>query len=182
MPHFYRVACASNEGEFCDAVGLAVRHCLQKLEDRRKLLADADELLLSTQLADLLTCSGLRATAEAHVNGHVDIVVEHFEAGRFRMLGESKIHKGPKHHCDGTQQLLGYCSGAEKRAFCLDFCKEADVAGQMRRIRRHFEEDGTCHSVTDTADHELTWSFMAVHKHDSGSCIEVLHLGCNLFA
>lgn len=37
MPDFDRVACAETEDEFCAAVELAVRHCLQKLEDRRKV-------------------------------------------------------------------------------------------------------------------------------------------------
>ena len=109
-PDFDRVACADSEDEFCEAVGLAVRHCL---EDRRKLLEDAGEVALSTDLADLLTRGGLPTVAEANVNGHVDLVVNHLEVGRCRMLGECKIDKGPKNHRDGTNQVLGYCSGAE---------------------------------------------------------------------
>jgi hypothetical protein len=103
MPDFHRVACAETEEDFCEAVGDAVRRCLQRLEDRRKLLCQAGEVELSTQLADLLTQSGLPTTAEPHVNGHVDLVMQHFERGRYRMLGECKLDKGPKYHCAGTK-------------------------------------------------------------------------------
>ena len=75
MPDFHRVACAKSEEEFCEAVGDAVRRCLQTLEDRRKLLCHTGEVELSTQLADLLTQGGLPTKAEPHVNGHVDLVV-----------------------------------------------------------------------------------------------------------
>ncbi len=180
MPDFDRVVCAETEEDFLEAVGLAIRHCLQKLEDRRKLLVKAGEVELSTNLADLLTSGGLPTTAEPHINGHVDLVVTHFEPGRYRMLGECKLHRGPKNHCDGTTQVLGYCSGTEKRVFCLDFCKKPDVQGRMRKIRQHFNEDESCHSVIETSDYELVWSFLGIHSHASGVTIEVLHIGCNL--
>jgi hypothetical protein len=180
LPDFDRTACATTEEEFCEAVGTAVRNCLQKLEDRRKLLAQAGEVELSTDLADLLTCAGLQTTAEAHVNGHVDLVINHIEAGRYRMLGECKLDRGPKHHCDGTAQVLGYCSGAEKRAICIGFCKQPNVQGRMKETRRHFEEDAACHAVAETRDHHLPWSFLGTHRHVSGATVEVLHISCNL--
>jgi hypothetical protein len=180
MPDFHRVACAQDEADFCGAAELAVRHCLQKLEDRRKLLAKAGEVALSTDLADLLTRGGLPTKAEAHVNGHVDLVISHFETDRYRMLGECKIDRGPQHHCDGTNQLLGYCSGAEKRALSIGFCQKPDVQGRMKETRRHFDGDGACHAVEETRDHHLPWSFLGVHKHASGATVEVVHIACNL--
>jgi hypothetical protein len=180
MPHFHRVACAETEEEFCEAVGMALRHCLQKLEDRRKLLADAGEFALSTDLADLLSCGGLPTKAEPYVNGHVDLVISDFEAGRYRMLGECKLHSGPKYHCDGTRQVLGYCSGAEKRTICLDFCKHPDIQGRMTMIRQHMEKASPCHSLERTVNHDLPWSFIGMHRHSSGTTVEVLHIGCNL--
>jgi len=181
MPDFDRVACAETEEDFCAAVGDAVRHCLQKLEDRRKLLCHAGEIELSTQLADLLTQSGLPATAESHVNGHVDLVVEHFERGRYRMLGECKLDRGPKNHYDGTSQVLGYCGGHEKRALCIGFCKKPDVHNRTTAIRQHFEQSSSCHEVQKTEDHHLPFSFIGFHQHASGTTIEVLHISCNLF-
>lgn len=179
-PDFDRVACAETEDEFCEAVGVAVRHCLQKLEDRRKHLAKAGEVELSTDLADMLTCSGLPTTAEPHVNGHVDLVVSHFEAGRYRMLGECKLDRGPKYHCEGTAQVLGYCCGSEKRALCIGFCKKPDVQGRIKETRRHFDEGADCHHVVGTCDHDLPWSFLGTHGHTSGATVEVLHIACNL--
>ena len=181
MPDFHRVACAQTEDDFCEAAALAVRHCLQKLEDRRKLLSKAGEVELSTDLADLLTRGGLPTTAEPHVNGHVDLVVSHFEADRYRVLGECKLDRGPKYHCDGTTQVLDYCSGAEKRALCIGFCKKPDVQGRMKETRRHFINPGDCHDVEETRDHSLPWSFLGVHRHSSGGTVEVLHIACNLY-
>jgi hypothetical protein len=180
MPDFDRVACAETEEEFCDAVGLAVRHCLQKLEDRRKLLVSASEVELSTDLADLLTRGGLPTKAEPHVNGHVDLAISHFEADRFRMLGECKLDRGPQYHCEGTSQVLGYCCGAEKRALCIGFCKMPNVCERMKQTRRHFDEAETCHEVLQTKDNSLPWSFIGIHYHQSGSTVEILHIGCNL--
>jgi len=180
MPDFHRALCAQTEDEFCEAVELAVRRCLQMLEDRRKLLSTVGEYELSTDLADLLTRGGLPTTAETHVNGHVDLVVRHFEAGSYRVLGECKLDRGPKHHCDGTTQVLGYCSGADKRALCISFCQKPDVLGRMRETRQHFADPGDCHAVDRTSDHPLPWSFLGVHHHSSGSTVEVLHIACNL--
>ena len=180
MPDFHRVACAQTEEAFCEAAALAVRHCLTKLEDRRKLLSKAGEVVLSTDLADLLTRGGLPTTAEPHVNGHVDLVVNHFEADRFRMLGECKLDRGPKYHCEGTTQLLGYCSGAEKRAFSIGFCQKPNVDGRVKETRQHFTDSGGCHDVEGTKDHHLPWSFVGVHRHSSGGTVEVLHIACNL--
>ncbi len=191
FPDFDRVACAATEEEFCEAVETAVRRGLQRLEDRRKLLltatplqnsllSQAKELELSTELADLLTSSGLPTTAETYVNGHVDIVINHFERGRFRILGECKMDHGPKHHCKGTTQVLGYCSGAEERALCIGFCQKPDVNGRMKETRRHFTGPGGCHDVEETKDHHLPWSFLGVHRHSSGESVEVLHIACNL--
>jgi hypothetical protein len=184
MPDFHRVACAKSEAEFCSAVERTLRHCLGKLEDRRKLLVNDGEVQLSTDLADLLTCRGLPTKAEAHVNGHVDLLISHFEADRYRMLGECKIdggpQGGPQRHCDGTNQLLDYCSGAEKRALSIDFCKMPNVQGRMKKTRQHFDKAGDCHAVEETRDHDLPWSFLGVHKHASGSTVEVVHIACNL--
>ena len=180
MPDFHRVACADTEEAFCEAAGLAVRHCLQKLEDRRKLLTKAGEVELSTDFADLLSQGGVPTTAEPHVNGHVDLVISHFVAGRFRMLGECKLDRGPKYHCEGTTQVLGYCSGDEKRCLCIGFCKKPNVAGRMKDTQKHFDDPGRCHTVEETKDHHLPWSFLGVHRHSSGGTVEVLHIACNL--
>jgi hypothetical protein len=179
-PDFYRVAMASSEDEFCGAVARAVRNCLQTLEDGRKLWTEADERQLSKYLADLLTRGGLPTTAETFVNGHVDIVVNHFERGRYRMLGECKIDRGPKHHCDGTKQLMGYCGGSEKSALSIGFCHMPDVTARMRDVRAHFDETDECHSVVETRDNELPWSFIGVHRHPSGTTVEIVHISGNL--
>ena len=180
MPDFHSVVCAQTEEEFCDAVEHAVRRCLQKLEDRRKLLTQAGEVELSTSLSDLLSQGGLPTTAEPYVNGHVDLVVSHFEAGKYKMLGECKLDRGPKYHCEGAAQVLGYCSGAEKRALCISFCKKPDVSGRMVETRQHFADPGDCHDVDETKDHHLPWSFIGVHHHASGETIQILHIACNL--
>lgn len=96
------------------------------------------------------------------------------------MLGECKLDRGPKYHCDGTAQILGYSSGAEKRALCIGFCQKPDVKGRMKEIRRHFTDADTCHSVEETRDHHLPGSFLGVHRQSSGESVEILHIACNL--
>jgi hypothetical protein len=179
-PDFYLVANATSEDEFCHAVSGAVRNCLQTLEDGRKLWTDADERQLSKYLSDLLTRGGLPTTAETFVNGHVDIVVSHFVRGRYRMLGECKIDRGPKHHCEGTAQLLGYCGGAEKQALSIGFCQMPDVTARMDDVRKHFKKADACHNVVETRDNKLPWSFIGVHRHPSGTTIEIVHISSNL--
>jgi hypothetical protein len=181
MPDFHRVACAQTEEEFCEAATVAVRHCLQKLEDRRKLLMKSNELELSTSLADLLTRGGLPTTAESYAAGHVDLIIAHFEVGRYRMLGECKLDRGPSSFCKGTAQVLGYCSGSEQRVLCIGFCREPDIQGRMKQTRQHFIDPGNCHDVEVTKDHDALWSFLGIHRHTSGRTIEVVHIGCNLF-
>ena len=97
------------------------------------------------------------------------------------MLGECKLDQGPKYHCDGTTQVLGYCSGAEKRALCIGFCQKPNVDGRMKETRQHFTDPGGCHDVEKTKDHHLPWSFLGVHRHSSGTTVEVLHIACNLY-
>jgi hypothetical protein len=127
-----------------------------------------------------LVLCGLPTTAEAHVNGHVDLVIRHFEAGTYRVLGECKLDRGPQHHCTGSRQVLGYCCGSEKQALCISFCHKPDVNGRMAATRQHFSEQDDCHAVHETRDHFLPWSFIGVHQHSSGATIEILHIGCNL--
>jgi len=92
-----------------------------KFEEGAKHYANLDEPGLSRILVDMLSLAGCSATAERSVNGHVDVVIECMMAGRWKYLGECKIYKGFKYHVDGCAQLLGYCTGRERRAFMLVF-------------------------------------------------------------
>ncbi len=179
-PNLLEMVQVETSGEFADAAEAAVHRCLLKLEDRRKLLVKADETLLSTQLADMLTLAGVPTKQDPFSNGHVDLLITHLGTDRFRMLGECKIDRGPKYHCDGTSQLLGYCNTSDERALFISFSREANLLERLEDTREHFDAPEKCHTVSSTDDHRLAFGFIGVHTHAHGRPVTVFHLGCNL--
>ena len=131
-------------------------------------------------LADLLTQAGLPTEAEGYHNGHVDVRIHYFERGRFQYLGECKIHDGFRHHCDGCAQVLGYCSGRDKRALCLDFFKVAEMFRKLGALRERMDQERPHGQVKAALDHFIRGAFVTEHGHSSGARVQILHLGCNL--
>jgi hypothetical protein len=120
-PNLLDLLRVQTEVEFVYATEGAIERSVRTIESGAKQYSSLNERGLSQLLADFLNLAGYHATAERNNNGHVDVVIEHAFGGRWRYLGECKVHRGYQYHIDGCGQLLGYCIGRELRAFCMDF-------------------------------------------------------------
>lgn len=171
---------AKTDQEFIAATECAIERAMKTIENGSKEYSKLNEPGLSHLLADFLNLSGYRATAETNNNGHVDVVVECAFGRHWRYLGECKIHDGYKHHVDGCEQLLGYCTGREPRAFCMDFIHSVDAFKKMAKLRADMDEKRPLKQKADGADHNILGSFLTSHDHVSGAVVEILHLGCSV--
>lgn len=114
------------------------------------------------------------------MNGHVDIVVEHAFGGRWKYLGECKIYRGFQYHVDGCAQLLGYCTGRERRAFSLDFFRDGGIYQKLLDLRARMDRERPLAQTSTSEDHPITGAFVTSHEHAAKSDIELLHLGCSI--
>jgi hypothetical protein len=171
---------ASTDDQFLEAAERAVERAIRLIEGGAKKYVVLDELGLSTMLANLLTQAGLPTEAEGYHNGHVDVRIHHFERGRFQYLGECKIHDGFRHHCDGCAQVLGYCSGRDKRVLCMDFFKAAQMFRKLDELRELMDRERPLRQIASALDHFIRGAFVTEHGHSSGALVQILHLGCNL--
>jgi hypothetical protein len=179
-PDLARLARATTDQEFRDVTEVAIERAIKKIENGAKVYARLDERGLSHLFADLLDCSGYRATAETDNNGHVDVVIESRFGSHARYLGECKLHKGYQYHVDGCEQLLGYCTGREPRAFCMDFINATDAFKKVKNLRAEMDEKRPLKQKAAGTDHSILAAFVTSHEHDSGAVVEILHLGCSV--
>jgi hypothetical protein len=164
--------------EFIDATERAIERAMKTIENGAKEYSKLGERGLSQLLADCLNHSGYRATAETNNNGHVDVVVEHAFGAHWRYLGECKLHKGYQYHVDGCAQLLGYSSGRESRAFCMDFFDKAGAFQKMAKLRKDIDKNLPLEQMAVSVDHSIAGAFLTKHRHVSGAEVEILHLAC----
>lgn len=179
-PDLAKLAHATTDQEFRDATELAIERAMKKIENGAKVYAPLDERGLSHLLADLLECSGYQATAETDNNGHVDVVIESRFGSHARYLGECKIHKGYQYHVDGCEQLLGYCTGREPRAFCMDFFRKGAVFDKMEKLLADMDKMLPLNQKAAGSAHSIKGGFVTSHDHKSGAVVEILHLGCSV--
>ena len=179
-PNLFALLKAQTDPTFLEATEGFIEHAVRTIEEGAKQYSDLDEPGLSKLLTDFLNLSGCRATAERSINGHVDVVIEHSFSGPWKYLGECKIHRGFQYHVDGCQQLLGYCTGREQRAFCLDFFNSAGMYGKLAKMRQQMDKERPLQQTAPSADHKLKGAFLTNHTHSSGSEVELLHLGCSV--
>ena len=179
-PNMLELLQAKTEEAFIDATESAIERAIRTIESSAKQYSILDERGLSTLLADFLNLSGYQATAERNVNGHVDVVVEHTFSGRWKYLGECKMHKGFQYHVDGCAQLLGYCTGREQRAFCLDFFEVAGMFEKLAKLRQGMDSKAPLMQLAPSSTHRIGGAFLTNHTHPSGGSVEVLHLGCSV--
>lgn len=171
---------AKTELDFIGATEGAIERVMKTIENGSKEYATLNEPGLSHLLADCLNLMGWRATAETNNNGHVDVVVECAFGGHWRYLGECKLHKGYQYHVDGCEQLLGYCTGRERRAFCVDFIKTTDAFEKMKKLRASMDKKLPLRQKAAGANHSILGAFLTRHDHKSGAVVEILHLGCSV--
>ncbi|GEN12633.1 hypothetical protein SAMN05443572_1111 [Myxococcus fulvus] len=171
---------AKTEPEFIVATEGAIERAMKTIENGAKEYATLNEPGLSHLLADFLNLMGWRATAETNNNGHVDVVVECAFGRHWKYLGECKLHKGYQYHVDGCEQLLGYCTGREPRAFCMDFIDATDAFKKMKKLRADMDKKRPLNQKAAGADHNILGAFLTSHDHDGGAVVEILHLGCSV--
>lgn len=171
---------AKTEPEFIWATDGAIERAMKTIENGSKEYAALNERGLSHLLADCLNLMGWRATAETNNNGHVDVVVECAFGRHWKYLGECKLHKGYQYHVDGCEQLLGYCTGREPRAFCMDFINGTDAFKKMKKLRAEMDEKLPLKQTAASLGHSIRGAFLTSHDHDSGAIVEILHLGCSV--
>lgn len=173
---------ARNQEDFVAAAEQGLARAIITIQSGATQYRDLDERGLSLLLADLLNHSGFSATAERRNNGHCDVVVEYLLPGRWRYLGECKLHRGPQYHIDGCEQLLGYCGGHEIRTFCLDFFKVKEMYNKLASLREHCDSQlPLSQRAVSKEDPSTKGAFVTQHPHSSGTSIEILHVGCNVF-
>lgn len=171
---------AETEREFIEATEGAIERAMKTIENGSKEYASLNEPGLSHLLADSLNLMGWRATAETNNNGHVDVVVECAFGRHWRYLGECKLYKGYQYHVDGCEQLLGYCTGRERRAFCMDFINATDAFKKMEKLREDMNKRRPLEQQTTSTEHSIVGAFLTTHAHKSGAVVEILHLGCSV--
>lgn len=176
--NLWELLTAETEQAFVAATEGSLERATQLIESGAKQYSALDERGLSTLLVDFLNASGYQATAERNVNGHVDVVVEHAFGRRWKYLGECKIHRGFKVHIDGCKQLLGYCTGRELRAFCLDFFRTDKMYEKLAKIRGRMDVEKPLAQSSPSVLHSIRGGFVTSHTHTAGRDIELLHLGC----
>lgn len=173
---------AVSEEEFDSAFDNWLMEAVAKLESNKLNYKTLDENGLSAVLAATLSTGEISVTQEQHSNGHVDLTVKLNNAFPQRIkLGEAKIWHGKEYHIKGLDQLLNrYTTGRECRGFVISYIRLKDIKGLFEDLRKHMNESKPFHLEGLCEDHNIKWSFLSKHKHNSGELIAVCHIGCNL--
>ena len=179
-PNLLELLRAETEEAFIQATENAVEGAIRTIEAGAKQYSKLNERGLSLLLADFMNKSGYHATAERYVNGHVDVVVEHAFGGRWRYLGECKMYDGYQYHVDGCKQVLGYCTGRERRAFCLDFFRGAGMFEKLVKLQQEMDAKVPEAQAAPSVPHRIEGAFVTSHHHPAGRSVELLHLGCSV--
>jgi hypothetical protein len=174
---------AQTDEEFEKAFDVWLEKAVIGLEGSKVKFKDLDEDGLSSVLALALTMPGIDVAREKNSNGHVDLTIEvSFSSPIRRKLGEAKIYDGSAYHIKGLKQLLGrYTTGREGRGLLIEYVRDPDIAGLMKKVRNKMDEDLPEQQKGKAMDHSIKWSFISIHGHSCGEDLEVGHIGCNLY-
>ena len=181
-PPVVRAWNAQSEAEFRDAVEESIEWGIRDIEEGARRFYRLDEPGLSLLLTKFLERGGIPAVSEGYHNGHVDVTVSH-PADRFpKILGECKKYRGLDWHCEGCEQLLTrYLSGRSGRGFCLEFFVQRDMYGKLSTLRIEFDRQLPHQQKSQSCDHKIKGAFVTCHAHFTGTVVEILHLGCNVY-
>ncbi|NLF73978.1 MAG: hypothetical protein GX575_33645 [Candidatus Anammoximicrobium sp.] len=181
-PAGLQVWTSRTELEFCEAVERAVEFGIRDIEEGARVYNKLDEPGLSLMLTKFLECGGIPAIAEGYHNGHVDVTVRHPADIFPKVLGECKKWDGFKYHCQGCDQLLNrYESGRAHRGFCLEFLFVPGMYQKLQDLRAEFDRQQPHEQQKPSAEHWIKGAFVTVHLHFTGTTVEILHLGCNVY-
>ncbi len=181
-PGFMKIVASQTDEQFDEGLEGILEMAADHLEKNANHLAPLNEEAISAFLVAYLSMPGLRATQEAHSNGHVDITIEAEHAPPLRRrLGEAKIYNGPAYHVEGLQQLINrYTTGREGSGLVLEYVKQQGIKDLVAKIRVHMDAERPCVQDGECEDHRIKWAFTSRHHHHSGEILLVLHLNCNL--
>jgi hypothetical protein len=181
-PGFMKIVASQTDEQFDEGLEGILEMAADHLEKNANHLTPLNEEAISAFLVAYLNMPGLRATQEAHSNGHVDITIEAEHAPPLRRrLGEAKIYNGPAYHVEGLQQLINrYTTGREGSGLVLEYVKQQGIRNLVDKIRSHMDLEKPCGQDGSSQNHRIRWAFTTNHQHRSGEVLRVLHLNCNL--
>lgn len=170
------------DDDFQIAFDALLGKALAGLEESKKNFQSLDEPALSAVLRLAMLVPGLSVALEQHSNGHADLTFESYRLGiARRILGEAKIHDGPKYHIDGVGQLLGYMTGRELRGLMVVYMRKANGSVLMKKVRDTMDAEKPENQQGTTTSHLLKWAFNSSHTHSSGDNMRITHVACNLY-
>ena len=178
-----QILISQTDEEFEEGLEDILERAAAHLEQNANHLFPLEEEAISAVLVAFLNAPGvLRATQEAHSNGHVDITIEAEHAPPLRRrLGEAKIYNGPVYHVEGLQQLINrYTTGREGSGLVVEYVKQQGIKDLVSKIRSHMDSLKPCVQNGESQNHRIRWAFTTKHQHHSGEIMRVLHLNCNL--
>ncbi len=171
-----------SDDEFQIAFDSLLGKALAGLEESKKGFQSLAEPALSAVLRLAMLVPGLSVALEQHSNGRADLTVESYRLGiARRILGEAKIHDGPKYHIDGVGQLLGYMTGRELRGLMVVYMRKANGSVLMKKVRDTMDADKPENQQGITTSHPLKWAFDSSHLHTCGDNVRISHVACNLY-
>jgi hypothetical protein len=172
---------ANSDEEFDTAFDNWLIQAISKMEANKLNYTSLDENGLSAVLATSLTTGEISVTQEQNSNGHVDLTVKLNNSSTPRTkLGEAKIWRGKEYHVKGLDQLLNrYTTGRECRGFVVSYVKQKNIKELFSDLRKHIDESKPFNLEGLCLDHNIKWSFLSNHKHNSGELIAICHIGCN---
>lgn len=174
---------ANSDEEFDSAFDNWLTQAISRMEANKLNYSKLDENGLSSVLAASLTTGEISVTQEQNSNGHVDLTVKLNNSSTPRTkLGEAKIWRGKEYHVKGLDQLLNrYTTGRECRGFVISYVQQKDIKGLFEDLQKHINSEKPFNLEGLCLEHNIKWSFLSNHKHNSGELITICHIGCNLF-
>lgn len=173
---------AQNHDARVKAVQRSVDFACGKLVKHREKKQGDDEDGLTVQICDMLTSSGIKATHNASVGGHCDIVVE--EKDDFLWLAEAKKHSDYAWLDKGFQQLsTRYSTGnpGQDHGEVLIYCFVQDAKAMLDKWKGELVSRNPSVSV-DEYETDKPLSFQSQHKHEcSGLEFHVRHKAVSLY-
>lgn len=173
---------ATTDAEFDKAFDNWLTQAVAKLEANKMNFSSLSENGLSAVLASALSTGEISVTQEQNSNGHVDLTIRLNNASPQRIkLGEAKIWRGKEYHVEGLDQLLNrYTTGRECRGFVISYVKLKNIKALFEELRKYIDDSKPFDLQGLCEDHDIKWSFLSRHKHDSGELAAICHIGCNL--
>lgn len=179
-----RLLVASTPDEFVEAVEKVLADAADKLErSARRGWEKRGEDELRDQLLDKIDACGVDATAEPFHKGHVDFIIQHRHHRTLRYLGECKKWRAVDWHMKGLDQLVNrYHTGGHQGAALVAFAFVQDIEGSFKELRNKLDKEKPVEQQGGCVLHtKLPTAFYTTHKHDRGTLVKVLHVGCHLF-